>query len=153
VHILHANRYAEFGEDSILAKMFSDDSPFGAILVDQEQRPFIDRDGDISAHVLDYLRRSGRFVGAQALWHGELERLHDDAEFYGLAGLVQGCENETEERAKEKRALEERRLQETLAAEQRHDQREKERVLNAEKRHIKREAHTTCQYEHRNIVH
>jgi hypothetical protein len=54
---------------------------------DADGRVFLDRDGDSFAHVLDYLRRAGQLVGEYSA--DTLARLRQDAEHYGLAGLVE----------------------------------------------------------------
>ena len=47
--------------DSMLATLFDVNSPF-KILKDSTGRPFLDRDGDAFALVLDFLRRGQRLV-------------------------------------------------------------------------------------------
>ena len=51
-----------FEQDSMLARKFAEDSPFGQISTDKDGRPFVDRDPLSFAVVLDYLRRGGRLV-------------------------------------------------------------------------------------------
>jgi hypothetical protein len=71
---------------SMLANLFDESSAFDEVDRDPSGRVFLDRDGDSFAVVLDYLRRAGRLVGR----HSEdmLSRVREDAEYFGLAGLV-----------------------------------------------------------------
>jgi len=52
--LLRATLCAE--KDSVLAKMFDADSRFGKITQDPQGRPFLDRNGDTFALVVEYLR-------------------------------------------------------------------------------------------------
>jgi hypothetical protein len=72
----------------MIGKLFDEDSPFGVLPRDDEGCPFLDRDPDTFALVLDYLRRSCRLVGASSLTSDMLDKILDDAEYYGLGGLV-----------------------------------------------------------------
>ena len=96
-HVLRSTLTKE--EDSMLAKTFVQDSPFGCMTTkDKDGRPYLDRDAEGFARVLDYLRRGGRLMGAGALALEVLECLRDDAEFYGLQGLVHEVDRMVEER-------------------------------------------------------
>ena len=78
--------------------------------------------------MLDYLRRSGRLVGK----HSEdmLSRVREDAEFFGLAGLVTAIDSHAEaieaERTRAEEAADAKRLAETVATEERQAAREAE---------------------------
>ena len=75
--------------DSLLAKMFTLNSPFGEPTRDPSTNAyFIDRDPESFAFVLDFLRRGGRMVGVPETL-SLLERVEDDADFFGLQGLAQ----------------------------------------------------------------
>jgi hypothetical protein len=56
----------QFVPDSMLAKLFDEESPFGADK-DDDDRVFIDRDPELFVHVLDYLRTGGHVVFLDAL--------------------------------------------------------------------------------------
>ena len=72
---------------SRLAHLFGENSPaFLTASRDQNGRVFLDRDADTFAHVLDYLRRAGQLVGEFS--RAALARLREDAEHFGLPGLV-----------------------------------------------------------------
>ena len=70
---------------SMLAVKFQVPNRFGPPLMDEMGAVFLDRDPDSFAVVLDYLRR-GRLIGAPR--DGLLERVRDDAEYFGLEPLV-----------------------------------------------------------------
>ena len=78
--------------ESMLAKMFDVDSPFGQLETDDNGHPFIDRDADTFKIILSYLRRGGRLVGTASLTEDLAERVKDDAEYFGLQGLVASLE-------------------------------------------------------------
>ena len=67
---------------SFLATMFN-----GSVCLhrDSENRPFIDRDGVLFAHVLDYLR-SGQLLLPEGF--NEIERLEQEARYFKLSGLL-----------------------------------------------------------------
>jgi hypothetical protein len=65
----------QFDPDSMLAKLFDPASPFGPVDTDKDGRPFLDRDADGFALVLDYLRRSGRTIAPDASSVLELQQL------------------------------------------------------------------------------
>lgn len=73
--------------DSMLAKWFDEDSPFGEPTRDQQGRIFIDRDPETFAIVLDWLSRGCRLIGIP-LTAVQVVRLREDAAFYGLDGLA-----------------------------------------------------------------
>jgi hypothetical protein len=73
--------------NSMLAKLFDPDSPFKQFKADSVGRPFLDRNGDTFALVLDFLRRGQRLVGSSNWSEGTHALLLDDAEFYCLYGL------------------------------------------------------------------
>ena len=75
---------------SMLAVKFQVPNRFGPPLMDETGAVFLDRDPDSFAVVLDYLRR-GRLIGAP-LRDGMLERVRDDAEYFGLEPLVRALE-------------------------------------------------------------
>ena len=77
-----------FENDSMLARLFDDESPFGELPRDQSDRVFLDRDPAVFGVVLEYLRCAGRLVGATARSADELSRVKEQAEFFGLSGLV-----------------------------------------------------------------
>lgn len=67
---------------SFLATMFN-----GSVRIsrDSENRPFIDRDGILFAHILDYLR-SGQLLLPEGF--NEIERLEQEARYFKLSGLL-----------------------------------------------------------------
>ena len=67
---------------SFLATMFN-----GSVCLnrDSEDRPFIDRDGILFSHVLDYLR-SGQLLLPEGF--NEIERLEQEARYFKLNGLL-----------------------------------------------------------------
>lgn len=67
---------------SFLATMFN-----GSVRLhrDHEDRPFIDRDGILFAHILDYLR-SGQLLLPEGF--NEIERLEQEARYFKLSGLL-----------------------------------------------------------------
>jgi len=78
----------------MLARMFDPQSAFGAHCVDEEGRIFIDRDGKLFHHVLDYLRTFTFIVplqiqGEKTGQNGELlVRLLLEAEYFGLEQMA-----------------------------------------------------------------
>ena len=70
-----------FENDSMLARLFDDESPFGELPRDQSDRVFLDRDPAVFGVVLEYLRCAGRLVGATARSADELSRVKEQAEF------------------------------------------------------------------------
>ena len=89
-----------FENDSMLARLFDDESPFGELPRDQSDRVFLDRDPAVFGVVLEYLRCAGRLVGATARSADELSRVKEQAEFFGLSGLVSAVDEILEERQK-----------------------------------------------------
>ena len=77
----------QFEKDSMLAKLFDDDSPFGEVTLDSHERVFLDRDPEMFSVVIDYLRCAGRLVGATSCSLDELAKVKEQAEFFSLAGL------------------------------------------------------------------
>ena len=53
-----------FERESMLARLFDPDRGFAPLRTDSAGRPFLDRDGELFAIVLNYLRRGGSLVGA-----------------------------------------------------------------------------------------
>ena len=74
--------------DSLLADMFDDDI---ILQRDSKSKYFIDRDGELFAHVLDFLR-SGKLVLAPDF--NEFGRLKDEADYYKLPSLKNAIEME-----------------------------------------------------------
>ena len=93
-----------FENDSMLARLFDDESPFGELPRDQSDRVFLDRDPAVFGVVLEYLRCAGRLVGATARSADELSRVKEQAEFFGLSGLVAAVDEILEERQKAENA-------------------------------------------------
>ena len=93
-----------FENDSMLARLFDDESPFGELPRDQSDRVFLDRDPAVFGVVLEYLRCAGRLVGATARSADELSRVKEQAEFFGLSGLVSAVDEILEERQKAENA-------------------------------------------------
>ena len=125
-----------FEENSMLAKLFEENSPYGQTTgVDSEGRPFIDRDGDIFGLILGYLRRSGRLVGATSLSSDTLARLREDAEYFGLSGLVEAVDQAVSANAQrtedEKQNTIKQRVKETKAAEERQAKRRKQEEIES----------------------
>ena len=75
-----------FERESMLARLFDPDRGFAPLRTDSAGRPFLDRDGELFAIVLNYLRRGGSLVGAPRD-AATLGALRADASFLGLAGL------------------------------------------------------------------
>ena len=76
--------------DSLLGRMFDDDSNFGSIPSDENGAVFFDRDPEIFRWILDFLRRRGRSVGMP---RSELVPfLRDEADYFGLVNLVAACD-------------------------------------------------------------
>lgn len=123
-----------FEKNSMLAKLFDEDSPFGELSLDQEGRPFLDRNGDDFAHILDYLRRGGRLVGAEKLGPNIYAKLRDEAEFFGLAGLVDAVNDAEAAADTSHKEAEERAEELTIAAEQRVSYLCEERTIATEQR-------------------
>ena len=93
-----------FENDSMLARLFDDESPFGELPRDQSDRVFLDRDPAVFGVVLEYLRCAGRLVGETARSVDELSRVKEQAEFFGLSGLVSAVDEILEERQKAENA-------------------------------------------------
>ena len=77
---------------SVLARLFSVGGMGGSAArppKDSKGRCFVDRDGVLFRYVLDYLR-SRRLVLPEAF--GEKQRLRQEAEYYGLTGLVRSVQ-------------------------------------------------------------
>jgi hypothetical protein len=84
----------------MIAKLFDLESPYGRTTdVDNQGRPFIDRDGDIFNLILGYLRRGGRLIGTTLLSVDTLACLRDDAEYFGLKGLVDAVDQASRDNA------------------------------------------------------
>ena len=113
---------------SVLANLFDEGSMFNAIDRDSAGRVFLDHDGDSFAVVLDYLRRAGRLVGRHSA--DMLSRVREDAEYFGLAGLVAAVDVHTAaaeaERTRMQEAEDAKRLAEAVAAEERQAARDAE---------------------------
>ena len=83
--------------DSPLGKMFEDNSAYGKLPRDENGVVFFDRDPKAFSSVLDYLRRRCRVIGppeSDAL----LTRVRDEADYFGLVGMVAQLDAETLER-------------------------------------------------------
>lgn len=113
-------------DGSMLANLFNERSAFDEIDRDPAGRVFLDRDGDSFAVVLDYLRRAGRLVGKHSA--DMLSRVREDAEYFGLQGLVAAIDAYNEaaeaERAHVQESEDAKRLAEAVAAEERQAARE-----------------------------
>jgi len=70
-------------EDSTLALMFKGQFP---LTYDEDGRVFIDRNGKLFEHILEYLR--GNYAGFEYLPRKERSRLAVEADFFQLKGLV-----------------------------------------------------------------
>lgn len=112
-----------FEADSMLATLFSLDSPFGPMPTTSAGIPFLDRSPDTFALLLDYLRRAGRLVGHTSCSLDTLARLREDAEYFGLAGLASAVDEvvqaREDRRRQEEQETQRRRLEETISAEER----------------------------------
>ena len=83
--------------DSPLGKMFEDNSAYGKLPRDENGVVFFDRDPKAFSSVLDFLQRGGRVIGppeSDAL----LARVRDEADYFGLEGMVAKLDVETRER-------------------------------------------------------
>lgn len=79
--------------DSLLGKMFEDNSAYGKLPRDKNGVVFFDRDPKAFSSVLDYLQRGGRVIGppeSDAL----LARVRDEADYFGLVGMVDELDKE-----------------------------------------------------------
>uniref|UniRef100_A0A914V5T2 BTB domain-containing protein n=1 Tax=Plectus sambesii TaxID=2011161 RepID=A0A914V5T2_9BILA len=76
-------------EHSVIAQMFPPGRWFTEGLFDREQSRFIDRNGEAFIYVLDHLRGKTIMPSDRSL----MDRLMDDAEFYGLWELQQKVHN------------------------------------------------------------
>ena len=136
----------QFEEESMLAKLFADESPFGEVPTTSSGTPFLDRDPDTFALILNYLRRSGRFVGHEGLSPDLLAQLREDAEYFGLAGLVAAVDGTLVARAAAKAKAtaerEKKRKEEVAYVEGRADA----RVKDAEGRAATRKQENVVQY-------
>lgn len=72
--------------DSLLGRMFEEDSRFGTPLKDESGAVFLDRDPDVFKWLLDCLRRGGRFVATPGPLM--LTLLKDELDYFGLHGLL-----------------------------------------------------------------
>lgn len=72
-------------EDSVIADMFPPRRWFAEGLFDRDQLRFIDRNGEAFSFILDHLRGKTVLPSDRYL----MDRLMDDAEFYGLWELQQ----------------------------------------------------------------
>ena len=70
--------------DSVIGKMFEENSPFGEPSRDEDGDVFIDCDPEVFRVVLNFLRRGGVFVGGGGMGRSLLEQVSQDAEYYGL---------------------------------------------------------------------
>ena len=76
--------------NSMIAKLFSEDSPFGAMITDEEGRPYLDRDPEIFQYILAELRDPKTFrAGFGKLTEEESAQLYEEADFFGLQGLTE----------------------------------------------------------------
>jgi hypothetical protein len=153
--IFHALRSTLLREpDSMLAKMFDSGTQFGELAADSDGNPFIDRSADTFAFVLAYLRQSGRLIGARALSVEQLENLLEDAQYFGLEGLVAAVGDVVAEKNEAAEEFESKRIGEIIAAEKRGDEREKQRqrelAREAERRQAARDGSRT--YEYRKVM-
>ena len=85
--------------DSMLATLFAADSAFACQPTDALGRPFLDHDPDTFGPILGYLRRGGRLEGGCELGAALLPRLREDAQYFGLQGLVEAADAALEEAA------------------------------------------------------
>ena len=83
---------------SLLSNMFAVDSPFGDLTRDHDGRPFIDRDGDIFASILKYLRNGGNIPRLHDLSLLDLAELREEAEYFSLKNLVDVIDGELKKR-------------------------------------------------------
>jgi hypothetical protein len=153
--IFHALRSTLLREpDSMLAKMFDSGTQFGELAADADGNPFIDRSADTFALILAYLRQSGRLIGARALSVEQLENLLEDAQYFGLEGLVAAVGDVVAEKNEAAEEFESKRNGEIIAAEKRGDKREKQRqrelAQEAERRQAARDGSRT--YEYRKVL-
>jgi hypothetical protein len=98
-----------FESGSMLAKLFDEESPFGELSRDSSDRVFLDRDPQVFSVVLDYLRSAGRLVGATARSIDELSSVKEQADFFGLLGLIAAVDEILEERARTDAEVEKKR--------------------------------------------
>lgn len=70
--------------DSVIGKMFEENSPFGEPSRDEDGDVFIDCDPEVFRVILNFLRRGGVFVGGGGMGRSLLEQVSQDAEYYGL---------------------------------------------------------------------
>lgn len=101
---------------SMLARKFDPASPFRGAALDSAGRPFVDRDGDVFATVLKFLRNRGSLPKPHEMSAEELAELNYEAEYFCLDSLKSFVETELktrrEEEAKRARQREEEEYQE-----------------------------------------
>jgi len=97
-----------FDSDSMLAKKFDPETPFREVVCDSAGRPFIDRDGDVFATVLKFLRNGGSLPRSNEMSMDELTELDYEADYFCLSSLKSFIEGElkTRREAETKRARE-----------------------------------------------
>jgi hypothetical protein len=109
--------------ESRLATIFKATSAFRSL--DSSGRPFLDRDGESFAIILDYLRRGKRLVGKANLTDNVYDMLLDEVLFYGLHDLhhqlVEQRQKETMEKAVAVVAVVEEENKEDTNAKKKHD--------------------------------
>ena len=98
--LLRATLCAEKG--SVLAKMFDTDSPFGKITQDPQGRPFLDRNGDTFALVVEYLRNGCTLTEEEIseLSTKDISKLQREADYFSLTSLAIATKTELDKRTK-----------------------------------------------------
>ena len=81
--------------DSLLGKMFEDDSPYGEPEQDGDGNIFLDRDPASFRVILNYLRR-GKLAAGANLSTALLLEVQADADFFCLTDLSEACESALE---------------------------------------------------------
>ena len=76
--------------DSLFGRMFDPDLSLSMVPTDEDGNIFFDRDPEVFRWVLDFLRRRGRSVGMPR--RELIPLLRDEADYFGLVGLVEACE-------------------------------------------------------------
>ena len=77
--------------DSMLGKMFDPDGSF-QITKDETGAAFIDRDGDLFRHVLNFLRNGSLRLPEQ---FGETEALREEADFFQIIPMIEALKGVT----------------------------------------------------------
>ena len=88
---------------SLLGKMFEDESPYGALPVDEDGNIFLDRDPEAFRWVLNFLRNRG-VAAKPPETDSMLARVRDEADYFGLTDMVRALDKAALGRKREAQA-------------------------------------------------